>query len=65
MSTASRKVFDADLERFNRALLAGGWVETGVDADGTRYACVSPDAPESLLRPYRALVQYGYANGLL
>lgn len=53
--------FDKDRAGIEQALADGGWV---VDlADGTQG--ISPDAPESLTRPYGGLMQWGYANGLV
>lgn len=60
--TASQAVFDADHRRLNAALESAGAVVT-LD-DGTR--AIDPErAPAPLLRTYRLLMQYGYANGLL
>jgi hypothetical protein len=54
--------FAADMARFDKAFRAAGAICT--DSDGFAWideAKVSPD----MLRSFRRLVEYGYANGLL
>jgi hypothetical protein len=59
---ATRAVFDADLERFNKALHSFGAVVT--DPSGFTYIDTDK-APGPLLRSYRLLLTYGYANGMI
>lgn len=61
-ATASQSVFDRDLGLINSKLQALGAVVT--DEDGFTFVD-EEKAPATLLRSYRRLVQYGYANGLL
>lgn len=60
-NTASQDAFDADHARLCRALEDGGWVVRLGDGS----LAVDPEAPEFLVRPYRKLMEFGYANGLL
>ncbi len=62
MTKTAAKVFAADHERMNAQLEALGAVVTLVD--GFQYIDESK-APAGLLRAYRGLMQFGYANGLI
>lgn len=55
----TQAVFNADLDRFNAALAP--WVITFEDG----WQGLSMDAPLELTEPYKGLLCYGYANGLL
>jgi hypothetical protein len=60
--TASQAVFDADLSRMNKALRSFGAVNESPDG----FTYIDTDkAPGPLLRAYRGLLSYGYANGLI
>lgn len=60
--TASEKVFDADMARFDKAFRAADALVTYSDGfigiDETK-------VPADLIRSYQRLVCYGYATGLL
>lgn len=60
--SASRAVFDADLDRLSTALENTGAVRH--EPDGFAWIDESR-APVRLVSAYRRLVIYGYANGLL
>lgn len=60
--TQTAKAFNADLERINRTIVEAGALRA--EADGFQWIDESL-VPASLMRAYRGLVQYGYANGLM
>lgn len=64
-STPSRKAptaFQADLARFDKAFRAAGAIRT--DPDGFAWVDAAK-VPVAMLRAFRGLMEYGYANGLL
>ena len=54
--------FEADMARFDEAFRAAGAIST--DPDGFAWIDASK-VPDGMLRAFRRLVEYGYANGLM
>lgn len=54
--------FEADMARFDKAFRAAG----AICADSDGFAWIdAAKVPSDMLRAFRRLVEYGYANGLL
>jgi len=66
--TASQRVFDADLARFDAMFQEADAVRSGTDPDGTVFHFIDPAfaaANVSTVRAYKGLLAYGYATGLM
>ena len=64
-STASQSVFDRDMQRFDTAFRNAGALVT-IEDRGESFTYIDEGrAPQTLIRAYKRLVSYGYANGLM
>lgn len=66
--TASQRVFDADLARFDAMFQEADAIRSGTDPDGTVFHYIDPAfaaANGRTVGAYRGLLTYGYANGLM
>lgn len=62
MSTSQQAAFDADLTKINATIEGLGALVTYADG----FVGIDPTkVPDALLRAYRGLLCFGYANGLI